>query len=114
MEKKGRVACYMVGPRAGSSRAAPRGIMPHEFSDPRQNVTLSLEPPFCIPSDHIRPLERLFGPLKDRHVNRDELRDNHKRAQRPRKFEWAKNQVIYSLSDVPCAKERQTKKGQLS
>jgi hypothetical protein len=30
------------------------------------------------------------------------------------KIPAGKNQVIYSLSDVPCAKKRQTKKGQLS
>uniref|UniRef100_A0A2N9HU35 Uncharacterized protein n=1 Tax=Fagus sylvatica TaxID=28930 RepID=A0A2N9HU35_FAGSY len=42
----------------------------------RQPATLSHESPFRILSDLLQPLECPFGPRKNWHTNRDELRDN--------------------------------------
>ena len=82
-----------------------------EFPNTRPAAFSSHNPPFRIPTDLLQALGCPFGPQKDWHVNRDELRDCRKEAE---KIRAGKNRVIYSLSDVPYAKKRQTKKGQLS
>ena len=94
MKKKSRAARFKVGPRAPSSRESPPS---------RQIDFSSHEPPHRTPSDPPQPLERPFGPRKDWHANRDELRSGHRRARKLRKSERAKIEsfVLCSTFLVP-------------
>jgi hypothetical protein len=69
---------------------APRVMITREFPPPRQTEFSSHNLSLRIPSDLLQTLECLFGPRKDWHANRDEMRSNHRRARKPRKFERAK------------------------
>ena len=86
-------------------------MVTREFPNTCLSAFSSHDPPFRIPADLLQALECPFGPQKDRHANRDKLFECRKEAE---KIRADKNRVIYSLYDVPCAKKRQTKKGQLS
>uniref|UniRef100_A0A2N9HI90 Uncharacterized protein n=1 Tax=Fagus sylvatica TaxID=28930 RepID=A0A2N9HI90_FAGSY len=88
MRAKGRAACFKVGPRAPSSRAARDDHAPVSTSAPNG----PFEPP--ITSPHLVRSFSLWNvhldPRRDRHANRDELRGNRKRTRKPRKSERAK------------------------
>ena len=95
MRAKGRAACFKVGPRAPSSRAARddharRVMITRQSPPPRQADLSSHELPPRTSSNPSRPSECLFGPRKDWHANRDELRSNRNQARKPRKSERAK------------------------
>ncbi len=85
--------------RAQSSRVArddhARRVMITRLSPPpRQTAISSHESPPHTSFDHSQPLECPFAPWKDRHANRDELRGNRRRTQKPRKFERAKIELF--------------------
>ena len=93
MKGKGRVARYKVGPRAGTPRTTHHDVARVPLSAPSHHF--EPEPPFRIPSNLLQPLECLFRRRKDWNANRDELRDNRKRARKSRKFERVKIESFF-------------------
>ena len=69
---------------------ARRVMITRQFPPPRQTVLSSHELPPRTSFDPSQPSECPFGPRKDWHANRDELRSNRRRTRKPRKSEWAK------------------------
>ena len=69
---------------------ARRVMITRESPPPRQTDLSSHESPPYIPPNPSRPSECPFGPQKDWHANRDELRSSRRRARKPRKSERAK------------------------
>jgi hypothetical protein len=112
MRLKGRVARFKVGPRAPSSRAA---------CDDHARVSTS------APSRPFEPRTASSSPTRSFSTLGMSIwalkglaREPRRTARQPQvsteteKIRAGKNRVIYSLSDVPFAKKRQTKRGQLS
>ena len=65
-------------------------MITRRFPPPRQAVLSSHELPPCTSFVPSQPSECPFGPRKDWHANRDELRSNRRRTRKPRKSERAK------------------------
>jgi hypothetical protein len=112
MEGKGRATPEVVGPRAGPSRAARDGharvpkIAPFCHFKPR---TVFSHPDRSSPNPEM-PIWTPEGLARKPRRTTQQSYENSETE----KIRAGKNRVIYSLTNVPCANKRRTKKGQLS
>ena len=88
--ERGKVARRIIWWDLAQVHHAPRVMVTREFPNTRHSTISNHEPSFRIPIDLLQTLECPFGPQKDWHANRDELRGNRNQAQKLRKSERAK------------------------